>query len=134
MSINTQIVIIGYYVPVLVGAVIDAAVSKLPTATEPTLVEQVAWAASISFIGGVSAAWRISDEWQVLLKSGLNTAILGISIVMVATHFTDDKPALQWGVIGVSGLLSLGGLATVDWAVKLTRKRVESRSSHDSRK
>ena len=118
MILNVKLVLAGYLAPwILVAATDIVAVPMSP-------VEQAAWAAGVSFVGGLAAAWRTSNEYAVLTKTGVNTAILGVSIVMVSTYWTHDRPGLAYLVIGVSGLLSLGGLAAVDWAYEMTQKRI----------
>jgi len=93
-------------------------------ATKLSVIELVAWAACVSMAGGMAAAWRESNQCSVIVKTGLNTMVFGISISLLSSHWTSQSASLAWSAIGASGLLSLGGLAIVDWAIALFQKRI----------
>ena len=87
----------------------------------------ILWAALVSFVSGLSAAYRKTININDLLRSAMNTAMMGGCLAAVASYFVLDKPALAWAVIGIVGLLSLGGLGIVDWAVSLAKSKVENK-------
>ena len=126
MIANIKIVLIGFYVPAYSFAALQWMIAQgIIDEVELTTIEMVLWASVISFIGGVSAAYRNSTLLNDLLRSGLNTAVLGACLAFVSTYWTLSRPALAWLTIGLSGLLSLGGLATVDWVSRQLKKRFE---------
>ena len=122
--INAKIVILGFYFPAYTLMLIQWMIAQgIIKEVNLTSLEMILWASIISFIGGVSAAYRSSLKPNDLLRSGLNTAIMGGCLAAIATYVTLERPALAWLVIGLSGLLSLGGLATVDWVRQLAQKK-----------
>ena len=126
MLTNLKIVLVGFYIPASAVALAETLIAQgLIEEVQLTTLEMVLWASAISFIGGVSAAYRSSIKVNDLLRSGLNTAVMGSCLAFVSTFWTLDRPALAWLTIGLSGLLSLGGLATVDWVSRQLRKRFE---------
>lgn len=100
-----------------------------------TPAEMVTWAAIVSALGGVAAAWRTSNHIPDLAKTGANTAVLGASLVLLSSYWTTQNTTLAWSAIGLSGIISLGGLATVDWLVATARRWLEARADeHKPRK
>lgn len=89
--------------------------------------EMFGWAAVVSLIGGIAAAWRNGNKPGVLdlLMVGLNTAVLGGCLAMVGYRWSSESPTLSWTIIGGCGILSLGGLAVVDWALSLAKSRIK---------
>ena len=83
----------------------------------------------ISFIGGIAAASRQKGDATVQrhVSYGINTMILGSSISLMGYPFVYNRPQYMFAFIGLSGGLSLGGLVTVDWAVNLLKKTVETK-------
>ena len=118
--VNLKIVLLGFYFPASVFLAVYE--SK-----HLTITETVAWAMLISFIGGASAAYRTTNDLNILAKSALNTTVLGAVIALGATYWTLDHPAYNWLAIALSGLLSLGGLASIDWVIKVFRKQAEKK-------
>jgi len=118
--VNLKIVLLGFYFPAsfFIGMI---------STRHLTIRETVGWAIAISFIGGFCAAYRNTNNLNLMFKSALNTAVLGAVVGLCATYWTDDKPELSWIAIGLSGLLSLGGLASIDWVTKLAKRQAEKR-------
>lgn len=124
MITNIKIVLVGFYLPAYGTVIAQWMIAQgLIEEVQLTTLEMVMWASIISFVGGVSAAYRSSTIINDLLRSGLNTAVMGACLAFVSTYWTLDKPALAWLTIGLSGILSLGGLATVEWFSQTIRKR-----------
>ena len=120
MITNLKIVLFGFYSPAYGFLVAQNIISEV----ELTTLEMILWASVISFIGGIAAAYRSSNKANDIFKSGVNTAVMGGSLAAVSTWFTLDKPNLTWIFIGLSGILSLGGLATIDWVVSLSKNTI----------
>ena len=120
MITNLKIVLFGFYGPAYAFLVAQNIISEV----ELTTLEMILWASVISFIGGIAAAYRSSNKANDIFKSGVNTAVMGGSLAAIATWFTLEKPALTWLFIGLSGILSLGGLATIDWVVSLSKNTI----------
>lgn len=110
----TNIRVLGVGVPLIAAA---DAVTMSP-------LQMLAWAVGLSFMGGFAAAWRTKHDWQSLVKTGLNTSIFGASFVLVLAQWTMGDAVLAWSAIGVAGVLSLGGMAVVDWGVEQAKKRI----------
>jgi len=120
MLTNIKIVLFGFYGPAYGFLVAQNIISEV----ELTTLEMVMWASVVSFIGGIAAAYRTSNIVNDIFKSGVNTGVMGGCLAFVATWFTLEKPALAWLSIGLSGILSLGGLATIDWVVSLSKNTI----------
>ncbi len=120
--LNLKIVLLGFYFP---ASLLIAAIKMTPR--ELTIYETVGWAMVISFIGGMSAAYRTTNSVNDIFKSAINTTVLGACIALFATFWTIDRPGYAWLAIATSGLLSLGGLATIDWVQKTFKKQAEKR-------
>jgi len=118
--INVKIVLFGFYFPAYAFLIAQNIISEV----QLTTLEMILWASIISFIGGIAAAYRSSNSANDIFKSGVNTAVMGGSLAAVSTWFTLDKPNLTWVFIGLSGILSLGGLATIDWVVSLSKNTI----------
>ena len=116
--INVKIVLFGFYFPAYAFLFAQNIISEV----ELTTLEMILWASVISFIGGIAAAYRSTNAVNDIIKSGVNTGVMGGCLAAVATWFTLEKPALAWLFIGLSGILSLGGLATIDWVVSLSKR------------
>ena len=114
---NLKIVLVGHGGAAVFLAAIDPQVVPLG--------EMLTWAGIISFIGGFSSEWRRTNEWTHLTKAGLSTAVLGMGIVFVASNWATEYPGIVRMSVGFSAILSLGGLATVDWLHNLLKKRLE---------
>ena len=117
MITNLKIVLFGFYGPAYAFLLAQNIISEV----ELTTLEMVLWASIVSFIGGIAAAYRTSNILNDIFKSGVNTGVMGACLAFAATWFTLEKPALAWLFIGLSGILSLGGLATIDWVVSLSK-------------
>ena len=104
------------------------------TATRLSVVEMVAWSACVSMAGGIAAAWRETHQCSTIVKTGLNTAVFGVSIILLSSYWTSQSAPLAWSAIGASGILSLGGLAIVDWGVDLVKRRVEVRADEQDQR
>ena len=119
MKVALMFLTLAAYLP----AILVAAGMPLPL----TPLELCMWAACVSAIGGFAAGWRVSDQWSEILKTALHTMVLGVGLVLSAAYWTvGGDPAMQWMAIGLSGVLSLGGLASIDWAVDLARRKAEA--------
>lgn len=100
---------------------------------EPMSVHDcIAMAALISFIGSAASATRKTWDWQLLLQSGLNSAVLGVSGALLSHAMIGESYTAQMTMLGVCGILSLGGLAVVDWAIGLVKSVVEKKVKDDS--
>lgn len=91
----------------------------------------VVYAAVISVLGGVASGVRQTRDWYVLLQYGLNTAVLGVSLVLMSRYWIGDDESASYAALGGVGVLSLGGLATVDWATGTLKKWIAKRSKRD---
>ena len=97
-----------------------------------TVVEMVLWAAVLSLLGGVASSLRRADgNWRVMIQYGMNTAVLGASMTMVAHVWAQGDPVKSWAVIGGCGILSLGGLGTIDWLTNLVKRKIEKQVEKD---
>ena len=106
------------YLPAILAA------SGMPLPLTP--LELMGWAAFVAGIGGLAAGWRVSSHWPEIFKTGLHTMVLGVGLVLSTTYWTAGESVRQWTAIGLSGVLSLGGLATVDWAIDFARRKAEA--------
>lgn len=93
--------------------------------------ELVVYSAGISLIGGVVAATRQKSDPWVPVNSGLNTMVMGASIAMIGYPLIHNYPEYLLAAVGVTGLLSLGGLKTVDWALGLLKQRIKKKAEED---
>ena len=99
-----------------------------------TPLQLIAYAAIVSAMSGWAAGWRVSDHWAVWLKTALNTAMMGVVLVLGSAYWTLQDPLAAWTAVGVSGAVALGGLAGVEWAWELFRRKAESKfNEHDER-
>lgn len=115
---------------------ISAGVSLLAAVvatTRPlTIVEMVVWAAVLSFVGGCASSMRRTDVERpilTLIQYGLNTGVMGASLAMMAWYWVAESPTMAWVIVGATGILSLGGLATIDAVVSVVRQRLEKKVS-----
>lgn len=130
--INVKIVLFGFYFPASLVMMYQWALAQgLFSEVELTTLEMMMWASLISFIGGVSAAYRTSSFFSDLFRSGMNTMVMGACLAAISTYWTLDKPAFAWLVIGCSGILSLGGLATIDWLTKLIKQKIQKKVENE---
>jgi hypothetical protein len=97
--------------------------SRAPMTLSETLILSVI----ISLLGGVAAAIRQTKDLFVLLQFSMNTAVLGVSGVMVSHMAIGESYSAQLAAIGIAGILSLGGLSTIDWVRSLLQRGIESR-------
>ena len=118
MKVALMFLTLAAYLP----AILVAAGMPLPL----TPLELMGWAAFVSAIGGIAAGWRVSSHWPEIVKTGLHTMVLGVGLVLSTTYWTAGESVRQWTAIGLSGVLSLGGLATVDWAIDFARRKAEA--------
>lgn len=92
-----------------------------------TQLELMAWAFGVSLAGGIASALRKRKVTATdIVKVGVNTGVMGLSLALIASNFTDD-PNSNWLIIGVCGILSLGGISTVDWVEETIRNKVGKR-------
>ena len=129
MITNIKIVLVGFYLPAYTTLLAQwMAAQGLFSEVELTTMVMVMWASVISFIGGVSAAYRSSTLLNDLLRSGLNTAVMGACLAFVSTYWTLSRPTLAWITVGLSGLLSLGGLASIDFINQQIKQRLKKKA------
>ena len=90
--------------------------------------EAILWAAMVSVIGGGFSSLRSGrfDKFDILTVAG-NTGVLGACIAMVGVFWSREHPELHWPIVGAVGILSLGGLASVDYVQSHARKFAEKR-------
>lgn len=99
------------------------------TAESPVML--IVWAAIISGVGGVANGMRKTRDWFSLLQSALNTGILGASLMLFAQYYTEGKPTLNLAALGFCGLISLGGMESVDFIVGLIRRKAKNEIQGD---
>jgi len=117
---------------ILTGVAAGAAVAA--TAAPMPVRELITYATIISLLGGIASGIRHSKDWFVLLQYGLNTATLGVSVVLMSRYWIGDNDQATYAALGAAGILSLGGLATVDWASNILRKWLTAGSGVDEQK
>lgn len=98
-----------------------------------TPVAMIGWCFFVSLLGGVAASLRKGtvDLFDVL-KVGLNTGVMGGCLAMVATPWVRDNESFRWMIIGTCGILSLGGMATIDWVLDRFRQRIDRELKSDN--
>ena len=52
-------------------------------------------------------------------------------MTMVAHVWAQGDPVKSWAVIGGCGILSLGGLGTIDWLTNLVKRKIEKQVEKD---
>ena len=105
-----------------------------PIAMSPVLIFVIS--SSISMAAGLASLARstkISDQEltpRLIVSHVLNMGTCGAAISMLLYATLHPRDNLEWLIIGSVGLFSLGGLASIEWAVELG-KNVISRFNRD---
>ena len=94
--------------------------------------DTVIFAAVISVIGGIAAACREiqkdDDKALHVLKYALNTGVMGAAVALICAEQTLVPRVVVLGVIGV---LSLGGLGTVDAVLRKVKRKAKLDDEHE---
>jgi hypothetical protein len=123
--VNLKIVALGYYLPV-VGTLLLAEFTLLDD--DLTIGEMLVCSCAVSFVAGFAAGIRPDGfTASAVAKSALTTAIAGLCLAAVMAYFVLSNPPLAWITVGATGLISLGGLRTIDKIQKLTTEEVIDR-------
>lgn len=92
--------------------------------------EMFLWAGFVSLFAGMASAIRTkkaSREALDILRIGLNTAVMGTCVSMLAYRWVMTDGPLMWSVIGGVGMLSMGGLASIDLVRDKFKQRINQK-------
>lgn len=93
--------------------------------------EMVMYSGAISLAGGFAAALRLNHDRRTTITYGVNTMVLGASLSLMGYAVFHNHQHYLIASVGVSGALSLGGLASVDWVFGLLKSRIEKKVKND---
>tara|TARA_R110000803_G_C11962283_1_gene318872 strand:+ start:739 stop:1131 length:393 start_codon:yes stop_codon:yes gene_type:complete len=106
------------FFPVALAAVVHELVLMTP-------LEMFGWAFAVSAFGGMASSMREKPtEPLAILRVGFNTAIMGCCLSMVGYKWTSEDPSAAWLVIGVCGILSMGGVASINWVLDRLKNKI----------
>ena len=121
------LVVIAYLLPAL-------AIAASAGPVKMSLGEMLIGAGALAAAGGIAASFRIIDEatsvrdfLKILMKTCINTTVFGLSFGLIAWYLTSESQVLAAVSIGLCGLLSLGGLLTVEWGHSLAKRWIQAR-------
>lgn len=104
--------------------VVASVTGEMPVMTPK---EVFCWAFFVSAFAGMAAALREEPkEALAILRVGLNTAVMGTCVSMVGYRWTATDPNTAWLLIGLCGILSMGGIASINWVVESVKKRLDN--------
>ena len=84
------------------------------------------FAAAVSVVGGIASAMRRAEgQMASLVMYGLNMGVLGGSTALMAYGWVENSATRCWTVIGAVGLLSLGGMQSIDFVLGLLKSRIK---------
>lgn len=79
---------------------------------------------TISIIAGTAALYRENRgkkiKAQDFIEHALNMGVCGASLSMLLYAWLEPKPLLEWSIIGIVGLISLGGMSSINFVIDKT--------------
>jgi hypothetical protein len=94
-----------------------------------TARERVLYCCVIALVGGMLAASRGSRKAVTIVRTGFETAVLGVCLALMADRWVRDDTSLSYAIIAASGLLGMGGKASVDWVLEWGRKIITKKAN-----
>lgn len=105
----------------------------LAVGPEPLSIHQmVGYAAILSALGGLASGTRVTRDVYLLIQHVLNCCVLGLSLSLLSIWVFKENPTARWATIGGVGLMSLGGMKSVDLLLSVAKQKFEARYVDDS--
>ena len=93
--------------------------------------DMVLYSAVLSALGGLASGTRVTRDVYLLLQHVLNCCVLGLSLSLLSIWWFGDNPTARWASLGGVGLVSLGGMKSVDWLLSMARRKFEAQYVDD---